>query len=532
MNIKVFIIINILYKLFIKTKYIIGGDIIKKIIKAMLTLTAFSVLTRFLGFLYKIYLSRIMSTYELGVYSLTLSVYMVLITIVSSSIPLTISKITSNNKTLNKEYNTHHSVTSSIILSTIISIIIVILLLISKPLLIWILGGKLGYEIIITLIPSIIFSALYSQIRGYLWGYENYFSVSIVEFIEQILRIIFCMAFVSLDIFSSPVVSVGVALSVACGISTIYGYYLYFKNKGRIKYKSGYFKEIIKSTLPLTAVRLFGSILQPVVAIILPIILGNFGIDKELAVSELGVALGMTMPLLSIPSTIIGSLCMILVPRISSHNQETSTTLNEQIENYINFSIICIMVFVPIFIVLGVPMGKFIFSNSLAGIYISNSSWIIIPMGIAQITTSILNALNQEQKTFIYYIISSIFMFLVILVTPKFLGTMSMLYSIGISNIVLSILNVIKIKKLTSYSTKITNKILTQIMLILPIILLTKITYNWSSIITSKLISLIICSVISVIGYIVLIFSFNIIDFRLIKNLINSSSKSQKNKTT
>ena len=196
----------------------------------MLTLTAFSVLTRFLGFLYKIYLSRIMSTYELGVYSLTLSVYMVLITIVASSIPLSISKIASNNRSLNKEYNTHYSVTSSLILSTIVSIVLVIGIILAKPLLVWILGGQLGFEIIITLIPSIIFSALYSQIRGYLWGYENYFSVSMVEFIEQILRIVFCMLFVSLKIFPSPVISVGVALSIACGISTLYGYYLYFKN--------------------------------------------------------------------------------------------------------------------------------------------------------------------------------------------------------------------------------------------------------------------------------------------------------------
>ena len=109
MNIKHFLLIE--YYI-----YFLGGDIIKKIIKAMLTLTVFSVLTRFLGFLYKIYLSRIMSTYELGVYSLTLSVYMVLITIVASSIPLTISKITANNRTTNKEKNTYYSITASLIL--------------------------------------------------------------------------------------------------------------------------------------------------------------------------------------------------------------------------------------------------------------------------------------------------------------------------------------------------------------------------------------------------------------------------------
>ncbi len=492
----------------------------------MLTLTVFSVLTRLLGFLYKIYLSRIMSTYELGVYSPTLSVYMVLITIVASSIPLTISKITSNNKTLNKENNTHYSVTSSLILSIAVSLLLIVLLLLSKPLIVIILGGEIGFEIIVTLIPSIIFSALYSQIRGYLWGYENYFSVSIVEFIEQVLRIIFCMLFVSLKIFDSPVLSVGVALSIACGISTAYGYYLYFKNKGRLKFKKGYFKEIIKSSLPLTAVRLFGSIIQPIVAIILPLILVNFGVSNETAVSEIGIIMGMTLPLLSIPSTIIGSLCMILVPRISSYSEQNSSTLNKQMDNYINFSIICIVIFLPIFIVLGLPICNFVFNNQLAGIYLSQSAWIIVPMGISQITTTILNALNQEQKSFMYYIVSSLFMFLVILFLPKFIGIMSMLYGIGISNIILSVLNLHKIKKLTNYSSKITTKLIVQVLILLPVILITKISYNWISIIAPKLIAIGICCVISIISYFMFIYIFEVFDFKNVKNYLNKK-KSQ-----
>ena len=495
----------------------------------MLTLTVFSVLTRFLGFLYKIYLSRIMSTYELGVYSLTLSVYMVLITIVAASIPLTISKITANNRTINREKDTYYSVTTSLIMSIILATIIIILIIILKPIIVLILGGELGFKIIISLTPSILFSALYSQIRGYLWGYENYFSVSMVEFIEQILRIIFCMLFVSLKLFSSPVISVGVALSIACGISTLYGYYLYFKNKGKLKFKSGYFKEIIKSTLPLTAVRLFGSILQPIVAIILPLILTNYGMLKEFAVSELGIVMGMSMPLISIPSTIIGSLCMILIPRINNYNENTAQKLNNQINNYINFSIFCIMIFIPIFIVLGIPICEFVFDNTVAGIYLSQAAWIIIPMGIAQITTSILNALNQEQKTFIYYIISSIFMFLVVIIFPRFIGIRAMLYSIGISNIVLAILNVLKIKKMTNYSYNILNKLILQSLILLPIILICKLSYNWLSVITSSIISIIICSIISIISYFMLIFTFDIVNINTIKNLLSKKRPTANN---
>ena len=204
-----------------------------------------------------------MTTTDLGIYNLTLSIYMVLITIVGSSIPLTISKITANNIATSNTNKTKYSVTSSLLLTTSISIVLSLLVLISKPLITLIIGDPLGYTTIVYLIPSVIFTAIYSQIRGYLWGIENYFSVSLVELIEQILRILFCIIFIYLDIFSNPIISVSLALSIACGISTIIGIYYYLKNGGKFKYKNGYYKEIIKSALPLTSVRLIGSIINP-----------------------------------------------------------------------------------------------------------------------------------------------------------------------------------------------------------------------------------------------------------------------------
>ncbi|MBQ7351939.1 MAG: oligosaccharide flippase family protein [Clostridia bacterium] len=487
----------------------------------------FSVLTRCLGFLYKIYLSRVMSTMELGVYNLTLSIYMVVITLVGSSIPLTISKIATTNKTKNKEFNTNYSVTSSLILSIGLALITCFCILILKTPLIAIIGNNLGFQIIISLIPSIIFTAIYSQIRGYLWGYENYFAVSMVEFIEQILRIIFCMIFVTLNIFSSPVIAVGTALSIACGISTLYGIILYLKNGGKFKFKKGYFKEIIRSSAPLTGVRLFGSLINPTVSVLLPILLTSYGISKEIALSELGIITGMSMPLLSIPSTIIGALCMVLVPRINS-SINNNENLNTQISNYIQFSIICLFIFLPIFIILGVPICSYVFENLSAGLYLSFSAWIIIPMGISQITSSILNALNQEQKSFIYYIISSLFMLIAIFILPQFVGIKAMTYSIGISSIVLSLLNIKKIKKLTGFSPKIINLLIVHLLLNLPIILITKLTYNCLNIIMTPFFAIAFSCVVCVLGYIALLFCFNILNFKSMQLFVSNFIKNKK----
>ncbi|MBE5758151.1 MAG: hypothetical protein E7345_04450 [Clostridiales bacterium] len=495
----------------------------------MLTLTVFSVATRCLGFIFKIYMSQIMTTTDLGIYNLSLSIFTVLLTLVGASIPLTISKITSNNICHNCTEKTKYSVTSSLILTTSISIIISIFIFIFKNTLITIIGDEMGYFTIVCLIPSIIFTALYSQVKGYLWGLENYFSVSLVELIEQILRILFCVIFVFMDIFPSPIISVAIALSVACGISSAIGFFYYFKHDGRFKYKKGYYKEIINSSLPLTGVRLFGSILSPIVALIIPIQLGKLGLSKSLALSELGIIMGMTMPLLSIPSTIIGALCMILIPKLNSENDKSH---KNQISNYIKFTLICSFIFIPIFIGLGEPICEYVFGNISAGSYLQSSATIMIPLGLAQITTAILNALNQEKQTFIYYIISSIFLILSVIVLPYIFLAKAMLFASGISSCILAILNIIKIQKITAYKNSIIKDCLYNGAICVPIILLVKSLYSLLKNIFNTFISLAITCSASIIFYILFLIIFNLLDFKEVKKyIVKKNINNELNKT-
>ncbi len=493
----------------------------------MLTLTMFSVATRCLGFIYKIYLTKIMTTTELGIYNLTISVYMVLLTIVASSIPLTISKITAQNRSIGRNTNTHHSVTSSLILSSLIAITLCILLLISKPLLILLLGDNSSYQIIISLLPSVIFTALYSQIRGYLWGLENYFAVSIVEFIEQIIKIILCFLFILTGKFSSPILAVSTAINISCGLSTIFGFYLYYKNSGKFSYKSGYFKEIIKSSLPLSFVRLLGSMLQPIIAILIPLRLSSALINQSEALGLLGIIMGMTMPLLSIPSTIIGALCMILIPKISGNDK---SQVNSQINYYILFTISCVFVFIPIFIVLGEPACEFIFSNTQAGVFLKQSAWVMIPMGLSQISTSILNALGKETRAFLIFLINSVILIAFTYIFTPILSIQVMTIGIGISGIVTTILNFIIIKKILHTKTFIIKNILLHTLISLPIILFTKYTYGILSKVMSSFLCLGFTSIISLLSFIILLFVFGIISPDILSKYLSKAKTLQTRK--
>ena len=62
----------------------------KSLVKTVVLITGFSVLTRIVGFLFRIYLSRTVGAEALGLYQVAFSVFMVLLTVVSSGLPFVI----------------------------------------------------------------------------------------------------------------------------------------------------------------------------------------------------------------------------------------------------------------------------------------------------------------------------------------------------------------------------------------------------------------------------------------------------------
>ena len=83
-----------------------------KLFKAVAFVTIFSVLTRGLGFLLRIYLSRVLGAELLGSYQIAMSVFGVILTLIASGLPTIISRRVANLRA-KSNYNACHKVVSS-----------------------------------------------------------------------------------------------------------------------------------------------------------------------------------------------------------------------------------------------------------------------------------------------------------------------------------------------------------------------------------------------------------------------------------
>lgn len=408
----------------------------KKLFKAIAILTSFSALTRALGFLFRIFLSRIIGAEGLGIYQISFSVYMVLETFISSGLPLIVSKRTSSiNAQKNRENKNEFSiVTAALIIGIITAVSLCLIVLIFKNLFGLLFTDKRCLNILITLLPALVFSSVYSILRGNIWGKKRYLLVSLTEFLEQLLRITFCVIFVAIlySTFDGAVIA-SYSFVISCILSSILVFVFYIKIGGKIKSPKGEFKPLIKEALPISLVRVISSLLTPIISIIIPLKLVSIGYTNEQALSIFGIAMGMTFPLLYIPSTLVSSLSMTLIPDLSAANSlKNIDEIKKKIHFSIKFALVVSFVFIPIFFALGIPIGQFLYNNIQSGSFLVSSCLLIVPICLSGITVSCLNALNLEVKSFFNYIVGAIFLILSILFLTDVLEILSLVIGMGL----------------------------------------------------------------------------------------------------
>ncbi len=456
---------------------------------------------------------------------------MVFITLVSSGLPITISKITASNKVQNKLQNTYASVTGALILQIIFSSILILILLLFKSIFVNILGSVDSYYMLIALIPAIITSAIYSPFRGYLWGEEQYFKVSLVEFFEQVIKIVVLFILTKLSINLNTMFPLGITISISHILSISIGILYYFICGGKLSRKNIEYKPIINSSLPLTTTRFCSSLMSPLTSLLLPLQLVKVGFTNSQALSMLGVAMGMTFPILTIPTTLIGSLATALIPEIATLlKQNNKEQLRRQINTSILFTMCCSFLCFAVFLPLAQPVCELLFNNVEAGNYLFYSIWTIIPTGISAITTSILNSLGQEKYTFRYFVYSALLSILAIFTLPKFIGIHTLFVSIGLATTITYILNMYRINK--TLNLKLNNKkhLFNLTLISLPNALLTKWIYNIFNLMYGKIFAIILSSIVCVIGFILLLISFNLVDVKVILSSLKFKKNKQNNR--
>lgn len=503
----------------------------KSLVKTVALITGFSILTRIAGFLFRVYLSRAIGAEALGLYQVAFSVFIVLLTIVSSGLPFIVSRLTASYRV-----GENHKKQSGLLMSAIIIGLVVSALLCGCVLIFRNVFSKLFTDascmmILIVLLPALVFSSVYSVVRGALWGQGNYFALCVSEFFEQIVRIFVCVLMLS-PVASVVTNSVSAAwsLTIACAASMIFVLLLYFIYGGRLS-KPKDFKQLLRRSTPITGVRVGGSLAQPLVALIIPARLMSIGYSSSQAMSLFGVAVGMTMPLLFVPSALIGALSTALVPDISmAVAKEDTKHIETRIRTSIIFALFISAMTVPLFAGAGEEIGQFLYGNSLSGLILASSAWIMLPMGLNNITSSLLNSLGYEIRSCINYFIGAIVMLLAMWFLPIICGINALFLGTGLCMCVTSALNFFMLKRKTKISLKLFKPLSLLCFITLPCAALVSFIDKLCVMVMPPFFAIVISCTVGVVFYLLLCMVFNIVDVKGYFVSISSKFKPKRTK--
>ena len=284
----------------------------KNIFKSVAVVTIFSVITRTLGFFFRIYLSRKIGALGIGLTQMATSVLGIFMTVIASGIPLTTAKMVSSYETQGELKKRNQAVTSAMVIALALSIVSGIIIILLKNVWSIVLTDNRAVEILIIFTPSIVLSAIYAVFRGALWGQNDYFNCGLTELIEQIVRfaLTFVMLFSISDYFTATKFS-AYAFDITCLVSAVIVMIIYFK-RAKLNFKSGEYKNVLHSALPVTGVRLANSLIQPLITLIIPSMLMKIGYSSVEAIEGFGVIMGMTFPMLFVPMAVVGSMLVFI----------------------------------------------------------------------------------------------------------------------------------------------------------------------------------------------------------------------------
>lgn len=418
----------------------------KKLLKAVATVSVIGVITRMLSFLFRIYLSRELGAEILGVYQIACSIFVLFACFSSSGLPITLSRKTAQYDASKQFAHSKSIFSTALITACAISVCICIFFVLFPNTLKLLFSDERCIPIFYILLPSLISTSVYSITRAWFWGKKQFMIYSGSELVEEIIKIILSVTMLSFAIFG---VQKGktIALSyVICDfICAIILLILFFKKGGKFG-KPKYLKEVTASATPITSTRLFSSFISSIIAILLPTLLIKTGLDLQEATAAYGRVSGMVMPILLAPSTIVGSLAVVMVPELAVQGAKS---VGKKISKAIGFAMMVTSLFFAIFLASGKDIGIFIYKDVEAGILLYKSAFLIIPLVLNQLSVTFLNSLGRESWTFMTSLIASVGLILAIIFLPKFVGIYAYPISLFIYHTISLVLNGYKLRKTT-----------------------------------------------------------------------------------
>jgi stage V sporulation protein B len=431
------------------------------IITGTFFLTLAGLATKFMGFFYRIFISRIFTEEALGIFGLIAPVMMLANSLCSAGIQSSITRFVAASKGNDKGKGAGYLFAGLFISILLSSIITVVIFKNSLFIAVNIIGERRCAPLLKLCALSFPLASVHSCINGYYYGLKKASVPSFSIVIEQAVRVatVFLLYRITLQYganvslsylcigmvmgeFASAVFSI-IALTVSSSLRGNGSFTLSAKTCG----------SIITLALPISMNRIFIGLMSSYETIQLPKKLVESGLSSSQALSVYGVFSGMAIPLIMFPNALTGSVASLLLPSVSE--DEAKGNSKHIRKTIITSSLFCFMVGMFCFLfffVFANLIGDWLFKSDLAASQIRSLSFICPFMYISGALSSILHGLGRTLSSFIFNFISTLARIGFIMFVVPNVGFSGYIYGHLFSIILLDLLILLALRRYIIYN--------------------------------------------------------------------------------
>lgn len=276
----------------------------KKILKTTFFLMIFSGISKFLSFVIRLFIARILSEEAVSYYSLASPVLMFLISLSNFGIPNALTQLVASKKDIQP------SISAAILLSLANNVLLIILCILAIPLYAhFILKQDVLIPVFYACVPMLPMVMITGLFKGYFMGRQKMLFASSAQITEEVFRLAFLLLFypsfssnpvimASFVLFSQTVGEIGSCLHLSIS--------LLFKQRRKLirsivpEFQLSAIIEILSLSVPMTAARMSGSL----TAFLEPVIMLNATASsmKQAFISTYSHLNTYVLPLITLPS--------------------------------------------------------------------------------------------------------------------------------------------------------------------------------------------------------------------------------------
>lgn len=411
---------------------------------AILTLTG--LVSRFIGFFYRIFLSNVFGAEGMGIYQLISPVLALSFSLTVSGIQTAISKYVASETSTHDYPSSFRTLWAGFLLAMLLSAACAsAIYLYADQIAVTFLLEERTAPLLRIIALSIPMASVHSCINGYFFGIRKTAVPAFSQLAEQVCRVgsVYLIYFICLRRGFAPTISfavvglvIGESASMIVSVVAILAraHQIFPANAYRRAAKTSpalfaicavyrrIMGRLLQLAIPLSANRLIINLLQSVEAIYIPNRLMAYGLDNADALGVYGVLTGMSLPLILFPSAVTNSISVLLLPVVSEADADgNQAAVRRAILTSIRSCLLMGFFCTAMFLLFGRTAGRLLYSSELAGSFILTLSFLCPFMYIASMLNSILNGLGKTVQTFLFSVVSLLLRLLfVFFAIPRF----------------------------------------------------------------------------------------------------------------